>query len=86
LALWELTKASSSGSLEDRIPEINLSALVISGADDRIVPLELSLRLAEELPNAQLAVFQNCGHLPQEECPDLFLDAVEQFIQNEIIK
>ena len=85
LALWELTKASSSSTVADRISEITLPALVVSGADDLIVPLELSLRLAEELSNAQLAVFQDCGHLPQEECPGLFINAVEQFLLKEII-
>ena len=84
LALWELTKASSSSTVADRIPEITLPALVVSGEDDLIVPLELSLRLAEELPNARLAVFQDCGHVPQEECPGLFMSAVEQFILDEI--
>lgn len=82
IALWELTKASSSSNLEDRIPEINLPALVISGADDSIVPLALSLRLSDELPNARLAVFQDCGHLPQEECPALFMNAVQEFLQD----
>lgn len=84
IALWELTKASSSSALADRIPELILPALVISGEDDTIVPLALSLRLAEELPGAQLAVFEDCGHLPQEECPDLFLDAVVAFILEDL--
>ena len=79
-ALWELTKASKEPDLSDRIGHIKLPSLVISGDDDRIVPLSSSIRLAEELPNAELVVIPDCGHVPHEECPELFLEAVEAFL------
>jgi pimeloyl-ACP methyl ester carboxylesterase len=78
-ALWEFTKASTAPEV-DRIGSITLPTLVISGDDDRVVPVELSTRLAEALPNAELVVIPNCGHVPQEECPEPFLDAVEAFL------
>jgi pimeloyl-ACP methyl ester carboxylesterase len=53
---------------------------VISGAEDQIVPVENSLRLAEDIAGAQLVVIENCGHLPQEECPLEFLSAIDQFL------
>lgn len=81
-ALWELTKASRESGLAERLGELNLPVLVVTGDDDRIVPTESSLRLAQEVPGAQLAVFEACGHLPQEECPQAFLAAVEPFIQS----
>ena len=79
-ALWELTKASRGSTLENNVQDIQIPSLVISGADDQIVPLELSLRLAEDLPDAQLAVFDHCGHLPQEECPTEFISSIKDFI------
>jgi pimeloyl-ACP methyl ester carboxylesterase len=79
-ALWELTKVSREPRLEDRIASITLPSLVISGADDRVVPVESSVRLAGELPNAELVVIPSCGHVPHEECPGPFLDAVEGFL------
>ena len=82
IALWELTKASRQSTLPDHIFAVQSPALVISGAEDTIVPLAFSMRLAEELPNAYLAVFQDCGHLPQEECPAEFVEAILEFIQN----
>lgn len=63
-----------------RLKELNLPVLVVTGDDDRIIPTAQSLRLAGEIPNAQLVTFQNCGHVPQEECPDAFLQAVGLFI------
>jgi pimeloyl-ACP methyl ester carboxylesterase len=56
---------------------------VITGDDDRIVPTEQSVRLAGELPEAELVVIPNCGHVPHEECPEPFLQAVRQFLNRQ---
>jgi pimeloyl-ACP methyl ester carboxylesterase len=79
-ALWEHTAAAAPTGLPDRLAELNLPILVIAGDDDRIVPTADSIRLAEELPNAQLVVIPSCGHVPQEECPQAVLDAVRTFL------
>jgi pimeloyl-ACP methyl ester carboxylesterase len=84
-ALWELTAASRAPGLADQLDRLSLPILVITGDDDRIVPTEQSIRLANELPHAELVVIPNCGHLPQEECPDLFLQAVTRFLKEEAI-
>lgn len=34
----------------------------------------------ERLHHAELMVIPNCGHVPQEECPVRFLEAVEAFL------
>lgn len=79
-ALWEFTLASRPLDLPERLAEIGVSVLVITGDDDRIVPTEESIRLAEELPDAELVVIPHCGHVPHEECPGEFLAAVEEFL------
>lgn len=81
-ALWELTKASRRRDLADQIGDLAVPSLVISGDDDRIVPVESSIRLAEQLPNAELVIIPSCGHLPQEECPQPFLEAVTRFVED----
>ncbi len=78
--LWELTIASSESDLADRLNEFNMHVLVITGDDDRIVPTEQSVRLADEIPNAELVVIPQCGHLPHEEQPDEFMRAVTKFL------
>jgi pimeloyl-ACP methyl ester carboxylesterase len=80
-ALWELTKASQASGLEARLDDLTQPTLVVTGDDDRIVPTSQSIRLAAELPNARLAVFDACGHLPQEECPDAFMASVTDFLR-----
>lgn len=83
-ALWEHTKAASAPGLAERLIDIQVPTLVIAGADDQIVPLEASLRLAEDIPGTSLVVIENCGHLPQEECPVDFLAAIDNFIKMEL--
>jgi len=80
-ALWQLTSQSRSLGLENRLAELALPVLVVTGDDDRIVPTSQSLELAGLIPDAGLVVFPACGHVPQEECPQDFLSVVIPFIQ-----
>jgi pimeloyl-ACP methyl ester carboxylesterase len=79
-ALWYTTLARQDLDLEQEFDRLTLPVLVITGDDDRVVPTADSVRLADELPNAELVVIPNCGHAPQEECPEEFLQAVESFL------
>ncbi len=44
------------------------------------MPTDQSIRLAGELPDAELVVIPDCGHIPHEECPEPFLQAVTDFL------
>jgi len=79
-ALWELTAASRPLGLADRLNELTLPVLVITGDDDRIVPTEESIRLGGEIPGATLVVIPNAGHVPHEEKPEEFMRAVRDFL------
>jgi pimeloyl-ACP methyl ester carboxylesterase len=80
VALWEFTLANGASKLAERLGELHLPVLVITGDDDRIVPTQDSLRLAGEIPNARLVVIPNAGHVPHEEQPQAFMQAVENFL------
>ncbi len=80
VALWELTKASHSLGLDLRLKELKMPVLVLTGDDDRIVPTEQSLRLGKEIPNAKLVVITDAGHVPHEEKPAEFMQAVREFV------
>lgn len=47
---------------------------------DRIVPLDVGLKLRRTLPNAQLKIIEGCGHMPQEEQPEATLGAIQGFL------
>ena len=80
MALWQFTTAAQSRQLAARLTELQMPVLVITGDDDRIVPTASSLRLAREISGARLAVLPQCGHVPQEECPRAFMQAVNDFL------
>ncbi|MBW1823706.1 MAG: alpha/beta hydrolase [Deltaproteobacteria bacterium] len=80
-ALWEFALAYKSSSLKERLNDIKVPVLVITGEDDRIVPPEASEKIADEILHAELAVISNTGHLPHEEAPEEFLEVVNNFLK-----
>ncbi len=77
-AFWEFTAVSSSQpDITEELNQISVPTLVITGDDDRLVPPAESERLAAEIPEAELAVIPACGHVPHDECPQAFMDAVD---------
>lgn len=81
-ALWEFTIASRPSEIASHLREFDLPVLVITGDDDRIVPTSESIQLAGELPNAQLVVIPDAGHVPHEERPTEFMQAVANFLND----
>ena len=81
VAFWEYLRAwGGSKEYLDHISEIEQPALVITGDSDAIVPVADSERLASELPNAELIIIPSCGHVPQEECPQAFEEALSEWM------
>ena len=47
---------------------------------NRIVPLEIGIKLRRTLPNSTLRLVEGCGHMPQEEQPKATLELLKGFI------
>jgi len=68
---------------ENIIEALRLSkarVLIVHGSDDMIVPVGNSRRLAELIPRAEMVEMPGVGHMPHEEAPEAFLDAVTAFV------
>ena len=65
-----------------RLADITAPTLIIWGRDDRFVPLDVGLRLLWGMPNAQLHVFNRCGHWAQWEHAEQFNRMVLDFLQH----
>lgn len=52
------------------LPYARQEILIIWGREDRMIPLSFGERLVQDLPNAELEVIAECGHIPQEEKPE----------------
>ncbi|VVE32984.1 alpha/beta fold hydrolase [Pandoraea terrigena] len=63
-----------------RLGEIAAPTLIVWGREDRFVPMDVGLRLLAGLPNAQLHVFNRCGHWVQWEHADAFNRMVLDFL------
>lgn len=73
-------RTSEATELAAKLPSLKIPALIIHGRDDRIVPLEASLRLLSVLRHAQLLIFNRCGHWAQIEHANVFNAVVSGFI------
>lgn len=63
-----------------RLGEVAAPTLIVWGREDRFVPMDVGLRLLAGLPNAQLHVFNRCGHWVQWEHADAFNRMVIDFL------
>jgi pimeloyl-ACP methyl ester carboxylesterase len=67
--------------VEAALQTIEAPCLLIWGEDDKVVPLEIGERLSKDIPNAELIVFKNTGHLVQEEKPAEVWEAIQSFME-----
>jgi len=80
-ALWYFTAASQPSGLPEHLKDFTLPVLVITGASDKIIPTADSIRLTGELSNAKLIIIPQAGHVPHEEQPITFMQAVGVFLK-----
>jgi len=64
-----------------RYPTLSLPLLLVWGAQDRSVPPSHLERFQGEVPHAEQALFEACGHAPHEEYPERFNRLLFTFLQ-----
>ena len=64
----------------ERLATITQPTLVIWGAQDRLIPPENGHRFVQDMPNAELVMFETLGHVPQEEDPQATVRAAKGFL------
>lgn len=74
---WVEALASS----EAAIRQLPHQTLILHGREDKVIPLQTSLTLAQWIPRAQLHVFSQCGHWTQIEHAERFIRLVRDFMQ-----
>lgn len=82
-ALYELTFAPAYSELRPLLPGLQKPVLIIGGEDDRIIRPWYFEAVAQEIPAAQLVLLPHCGHVPQEECPAVFMQEVIRFLSSQ---
>src|SRR5699024_1796784 len=62
------------------LENIQAPTLVVHGREDKVVPPECGLLLANSIPNADLYLFGQCGHWVQSEQTEKFVSIVRSFL------
>jgi 3-oxoadipate enol-lactonase len=63
------------------LKEINIPVLIMHGAEDQLIPISEVDLMKKRIKNAKLEILPQAGHLLNIEQPDLFNQAVRNFIQ-----
>ncbi|HEX6222450.1 MAG TPA: alpha/beta hydrolase [Acidimicrobiia bacterium] len=82
IGLAHLVASPRLGSLRDRLTEAKHPLLILTGGEDTWVPTADTVELAGGLPEAELVVVPNCGHVAHEECPTAFGEAVSEWLED----
>ena len=81
LEAWEAQAAAAlSFDVFDRLGDIAVPTLVVTGTADRVVDCRNSELLSERIPGARLERFDGCGHLFFWQEPDRFVNLVTEFL------
>jgi 3-oxoadipate enol-lactonase len=66
--------------LRPELGQVKVPVLVLVGEHDEATPPPMSHELAAGLPQARLKIIPGCAHVPQLQSPDIFLDAIGDFL------
>ena len=54
----------------EEIKQVQCPTLIMWGDDDRLVNVSAAPRFNEDIPNSELLIYENMGHVPMEEIPE----------------
>ncbi len=63
-----------------QLKAIKVPTLILWGGQDKLIPPEVGQRFAREIAGSKLVVFDNLGHVPQEEDPARTVAEVRRFL------
>jgi pimeloyl-ACP methyl ester carboxylesterase len=75
-AFWNFATASKANQLAANLDAISQPTLLITGSADTVVPTSDTVKLRSMIAGSVLEVIDQTGHLPHEERPADFMDAV----------
>jgi pimeloyl-ACP methyl ester carboxylesterase len=77
-----MTLSSAEMDTRELLSRIAVPTLVLWGDDDRRSPMHVAEQLHSAIPNAELAIIANAGHLSNMEQPEVFNALVRRFCRS----
>jgi pimeloyl-ACP methyl ester carboxylesterase len=72
----------NSDEIIAKLNRIKVPTLILWGKQDAVIPLKVGELLDQDLPNSTLEVFDQCGHIPQEENPEETVASILRFMHS----
>lgn len=82
MGMIKTVKGTNDHIVRNKLPQLKMPTLLISGQDDKIVSAEEGERAARELSHGHFLSIPNCGHAPQIEKPWLINRLVVHFLMS----
>jgi len=79
-ALVERLKQVPVDAITEQIPKVKIPTLILWGRRDRLIPPEAAGRFQRDIAGSQLVLFDDLGHVPQEEDAPRTLAAAKEFL------
>jgi pimeloyl-ACP methyl ester carboxylesterase len=73
----------SNDLVAERLAQVRVPTLMLSGAQDDLIPAEMSLLVAKAVPHAKMVLFQDHSHTLAREAPERLISEIVVFL-NEI--
>jgi pimeloyl-ACP methyl ester carboxylesterase len=82
-ALVERFRQVPASGIGDQIPNVKVPTLLLWGGRDRLAPPDRAQWFLRDITGSRLVMFDDLGHVPQEEDPQRTLAAVKPFLDIE---
>jgi pimeloyl-ACP methyl ester carboxylesterase len=85
LRCWRAALQTLRSDLGPELGRIRVPTLVVWGADDAVVPIDVGERLAASIPQARLAVLDGAGHMPMWEEASAFNALLGAWLNGDVL-
>ncbi|WP_435347298.1 alpha/beta fold hydrolase [Haloarchaeobius sp. HRN-SO-5] len=68
----------------DSLDDLSMPTLLVHGEADPLFPVRWARRAADRIPDAELDVFEECGHWPTREFPEKFDSTLDSFLRSRV--
>jgi pimeloyl-ACP methyl ester carboxylesterase len=82
-ALVQRFAQAAAGVDEARTRQVQVPTLILWGGLDRLIPLEYGMLFKRDIAGSSIVVFDDLGHVPQEEAPARTVAAARQFLESQ---
>jgi pimeloyl-ACP methyl ester carboxylesterase len=79
-ALAQRMQGLALGAHADRIAKLRVPTLILWGRRDKLIPLAAGEEFARRIPGSRLVIYDDLGHVPQEEDPARTVQPARSFL------